>query len=657
MPSYLRPDDHWFIDWDDDGYMHEHSDVTGDYDSYLIRYGADTESNPSDIRLVRSQGTLRLEDSDNKYDPGSINTDIETSALRRPHACKMESWQYVPFFDMTITPTNARVNYAYHRSHDPVRGHIPSGQNTNLFTLPDTTERYDLFTMTRDNPGDPNLETLEINTGGGRAGSPQELPSYLMGLGWDWYMIVNGFYIPSSASVNPPSGREFEILFKDVPGMTYDNVWTAGVPFRWQMFVQRKRVLWSGIAVPTTGRNLTASDFADFDLESANWKEYRKERNAENSNAIAKVGGTLTSFISEKANSSLYDESLSRLNAVNIGRANYEGTEISFINECAIYACGWATENSKGKVSIHSWEAALAVEPTVTIDTAWKPQREGHLFEHRPRYVRNYAKPEALGIVTDALLTELNTFRINSSTLTTPMSQRWEDNDAGTLSIEWPTDAPALVSRIDGPTDASPVTITSQVNENLKTINVIARVTPLPSDPAFKGATFTIKVVGKRRKIQVVKTQTLQETASIADFGNKELKFPKWFANDVPSFDHANRWIDRLGTPLRYVKLVVPRWNKSQAIIDQIDNLDCGDVVYVVLRDVDNIPIRVKAIVLGVQLSRVLNTTPVKAVYAITLEEGRVVTSRWRDAGSTESGRFDWTDIGSSDPDKGYWRN
>ena len=657
MPSYLRPVDHWFIDWDDDGYMHEHSDVTQNYDSYRLRYGADTESNPSDIRLTQGDGILRLDDTRNRYDPGSINNDISTSALRRPHACKMESWQYVPFFDMTITPTNARVNYAYHRSHDPVRGHIPSGQNTNLFTLPGTTERYDLFTMTRDNPGDPNLETLEINTGGGRAGSVNELPAYLEGLGWDWYMIVNGFYIPSSASVNPPSGREFEILFKDVSGMTYDNVWTAGVPFRWQMFVQRKSVLWEGIAVPTTGRSQVASDYADFDLESKYWKEYRKTRNAEGGNAISKVGGTLTSFITEKANTSLYDAAKSRLNVVNIGRANYEGTEIGFLNECATYACGWAIETRNGKVGISSWEAALVVEPTVTIDASWKPKIKGHLFEQRPKYVKNYAKPEALGLVT-GLLEELKTFRVNTSSLTINRSQDWEDKEGDTLSIDWPS-RPAIVAQIDATPGETPSTlnIQSQVSEANKSIKVLLSVTPLPSDPAFVAGTFTIKIVGARRQVQVVKTQTLEETESIADFGQVELKFPRWFANDAPSFEHANRWIDRLGTPLRYVKLDIPRWNKSQEAIDQIEELDCGDVVYVVLRDVDKIPIRVKAVILGIQLSRVRDRTPSKTVYAITLEEGRVVSSRWRDAGSTESGRFDWTDIGSSDPDKGYWRD
>ena len=229
MGSYLRPDDRWLIDWADDDFAHPYADVTGDYHSYYVRYGADTESNPSQIQLTKAQGILRLDDTNNRYDPGSINTDIDTSALRRPHTCRLEARQYVPFFDMTITPPAASAGFpasAYHRSHDPTRGHIPAGQNGQLFQLPGTSERYDLFTMTRENPGGvpDGHETLEINTGGGQRGQPNELPDYLMTLGWDWYMIVNGFYVPSSASVNPVSGREFEIRLDAVGATSFPTI-------------------------------------------------------------------------------------------------------------------------------------------------------------------------------------------------------------------------------------------------------------------------------------------------------------------------------------------------------------------------------------------------------------------------------------------------
>ena len=112
MPSYLRPEEHWLIDWADDDFAHPFADVSGDLHSHYVRYGADTESSARDILLSRAQGRLRLDDSDNRYDPGSINTDISSSDLRRPHKARLEHRQFVPFFDMMITPKNARVNYA-----------------------------------------------------------------------------------------------------------------------------------------------------------------------------------------------------------------------------------------------------------------------------------------------------------------------------------------------------------------------------------------------------------------------------------------------------------------------------------------------------------------------------------------------------------------
>ena len=57
MAGYRRPDDRWWIDWDNDNYQHPFADVTGDYDTYTVRYGADTESNPSEIKLTQAHGT------------------------------------------------------------------------------------------------------------------------------------------------------------------------------------------------------------------------------------------------------------------------------------------------------------------------------------------------------------------------------------------------------------------------------------------------------------------------------------------------------------------------------------------------------------------------------------------------------------------------
>ena len=526
MASYIRPDDRWWIDWNDSKteqayqaaghtpYDHPFSDVTADYDSYTVRYGADTESNPASIALTQAHGKLRLNDIHNRYDPGSVNSDIESSLLRKPHKVKL---------------------------------------------------------------------------------------------------VADG------------------------------------------------DILWEGVAVPTTGRKLTASDFADFELESANYALYRRPL------AESQSGGTLSAYLTAAIPPEMFDADNLVLNDdFTVGRAVYDGTTIGFINQAATYACAWPWENKSGKVGLTAYEKALSSASVTHITRRWNPRREGHLFEHRPRYVRNTATPQSIGEVT-GFREILQEYRVNNYSLGTEGKEIiWSDPDPTGIRMEWAA-APLTADKISGGTQAEVVQVNRQADPDGRSVKFQLKTANkkfIGDNPAFPNsswggdAEYNLRLIGRRVTLQTVKTKSLVETESLRNFGPQVLQFPTWFPNRDKEFNAADVFIKRLGTPLRYVRLVMSRWHKDRTIVDALEALDSGQIIDVTLLDVDNIPTKVKLIVLACQYEKALNQTPTKTVYGITIEEGDVTSVRWRDALS-DTDAFTWQKPAPipTDADKpGYWR-
>ena len=416
MASYIRPDDRWWIDWNGNGlYDHPFSDVTDDYDSYQIRYGADTESNPAEIKLTQAHGRLRLNDTHNRYDPGSVNDDISTRLLRLPRACKLES----------------------------------DGE-----------------------------------------------------------------------------------------------------------------ILWKGRAVPTTGRKLTATEYADFELESNSYRLYRQPHSAVQNNI------TLEAYINEFMPASMSDPGLLRLNTgFKVGRVNYEGTVIHWINTVALYALGWCWENRHGHIGITSWKAAFDyVVPsllTENVDRSWNPRREGHLFEHRPRYVKNVCQPVTRVLTTgDEII--LQEWTVSNTSVGPGEGKEflWTDKEAGGIGMVW-GNRPLTVTAITEGANLAPSTPTTGASNTIRgdirvdgtIISNAPSVEPLritrkaaPDNRSIRfsisterstsgswrgNAQFRLRLRGARTSlVESNLGAKIQETEiSIPDFGEIVYPVPPWYPN------------------------------------------------------------------------------------------------------------------------------
>ena len=128
MPSWIHPVDKFEIDWADDGYMHPLANVYNDMYQYYFRYGAETDTNPGSIRLINATGSIQLRNDEGKFDPGSTDRGITSTALRKPHKCRLvdgttvlwEGWA-VPTQNRTLLSEDLvefELNSLWYTSHN-----------------------------------------------------------------------------------------------------------------------------------------------------------------------------------------------------------------------------------------------------------------------------------------------------------------------------------------------------------------------------------------------------------------------------------------------------------------------------------------------------------------------------------------------------------
>ena len=688
MAGFLRPDDRWLIDWLDTGlYDHPHSDVTPYYHSYIIRYGSDTESNPAEVQLTKAQGVLRLEDSENRFDPGSTHTDLSRRALRQPHRCKLESQFTRALFDMNVSPpTRLTDGYSYRSDSDPDEGSAtrPKGlfpwQNINWELV---SIRYDNF-------------QLVLHISPEQPGSGDDILTRLNASDPDWYITIEFPSLPT-VPVRTILGSTFTLT----PGVArQDRIQShfafspfrarAGIDFRLRLVANMKQIMWEGVAVPTTGRRLVAEDFADFDLESR-WNDLYRDPIT----VPTTVGGTLNAFLDIGMPTQWRDSTLDeRMNPMEIGRADYEGTNQGFVNVAARYAGGWAYETRYGKIGIASWQVANAsVDTADHIDRRWRPRRDGHLFEHRPKYVKNYAEPKALGVVTDhvtKLLTRQFTNtqfrRVQAPFPPAAIPIRYgpgapHHDNPEVVGIVWPpaTPPPDTSATFDKLPDPGPdrgvwtfnlQRGTEGLNNAAKTGQWIltVRAASVETEISQRDYTFEVIIWGRPQYINVVRGVGEQDgtsvdgtpkvnTPSITDYGELRLDVPTWYPDRAQEFAICAEWVNRLGNPLRYVRLVLGRYHKDETMLGRIADLDTGQIILLTLRDVDGVDLLVKMIILAVQYEKGLDQSPTKTIYGFTVEEGDVQIYRWTTDADAQ-GRFNWRDDpDTTDPQVGFWRD
>ena len=691
MAGFIRPDDRWLIDWNDTGlYDHTYSDVTPYYHSYIVRYGADTESNPAEVNLTKAQGILRLEDSANRFDPGSAVgiADIGARQLRQGHLCKLEAQFVRPLFDMNISPPPRAVGgYIYRSDTDPTVGSASS--SAAKFDWQDVPWEMEYVRWT-------NFR-FQLKISPDQTVSGQDIISRLNASDPGWYVQITWPSLEVPARTYEGSGWSL------APGET-DLIQTnanfspirgrAGIEFRLQIIGSMKQIMWEGTAVPTTGRRLVAEDFADFDLESRHYDQYRTP-----AEVPVTDGGTLNDFLTSGMPSGMRNTRLdSRMNLMNIGRGEYEGTNQGFINAAARYAAGWAYETRRGKVGIVSWGIASVADTDDHVDRRFRPRIEGHLFEHRPKYVKNYAEPQAVGVVTGReTVLEEETFDTaeewpSASLRATGGAVRylsWADSDGNTdtLSIHFRNTVGyadggvrvAAWQRIQTWTDdllngwrfnLNPGLWNQNTKRGQDSISWVDYPNiPFGTASARKDTQLRFRLLGKRRKLGIVRgvgeqrtspspdAAPKQSSASVADFGQIQLEVPTWYPDRSLEFSICNAFVYRLGDPLRYVRLVLGRYHKQEEYVARIADLEAGQIVDVTLRDVDNNDLLVKMVILGIQYEKGLDQSPTKTIYGFTVEEGSIKLARWQ-SNLAAQGAFKWIDDpDTTDPQVGFWRD
>ena len=698
MAGYLRPDDRWWIDWNNSGlYDHPYSDVTPYYHSYIVRYGADTESNPAEVQLTKAQGILRLEDSVNRFDPGSVNTDIAERNLRQPHRCKLESQYERTLFDMTISPPTRRSGgYNYQTNVDPHIGSADQPESTFPFEQID----WELVSIRYGGDSGPDAYKLFLEFSPEQSTAGEDILSRLNRNDPDWYLTIS---YPSLTPTPPPRrypGTGFSLVAGNA---SQDLIVTsvhldpfrgrAGVNFDFTITGKLKHILWEGTAVPTTGRRLVAEDFADFDLESRYNNLYR-----EPITVPLRTNETLNDFLTAAMPTQWRDTTLdSKMNVMRIGRAEYEGTNQGLVNTAARYAGGWAIETRHGKIGIISWEVADdQVEVDDLIDRRWRPRRDGHLFEHRPKYVKNYAEPKALGLVTSNV-TRLSTRQFTNTEFRRvsppfpPAARRisYANTDPEVVSIKWPainpgppaTDTSATFDKLPpvGP-DRGPWSFHLQrttggplegLIDDLKIGSWIltVRATQVETVHTQRDYSFEVHLWGSPQYINVVRGVGEQRspasgdespkvsTPSRTDYGDLVLDLPTWYPDNAREFQICAAWIRRLGSPLRYVRLVLGRYHKNLDYLARISDLETGQIIQLTLRDVDKVDLLVKMVILGIQYEKGLDQSPTKTIYGFTVEQGDVQTYAWTTQ-PTDRGRFNWRDDpDTTDTKVGFWRD
>ena len=132
---------------------------------------------------------------------------------------------------------------------------------------------------------------------------------------------------------------------------------------------------------------------------------------------------------------------------------------------------------------------------------------------------------------------------------------------------------------------------------------------------------------------------------------------PTWYPDRAQEFAICAEWVNRLGNPLRYVRLVLGRYHKDETMLGRIADLDPGQIILLTLRDVDGVDLLVKMIILAVQYEKGLDQSPTKTIYGFTVEEGDVRLYNWT-TDADAPGRFNWRDDpDTTDPQVGFWRD
>ena len=444
MPSRTRITDVWLIDWDStvdsnglqDGtwYTHEHTDISQDVDSYLIRWGADAAADKTDIKLTAAQGTLKLYNRDNRYDPESVNNDIGKSALRVPHKCMLLAVDETPVAGPFTGQLRTRGNVV--EITPPTLGDWKVTYKNVEYNLqyfdwrrPASTNRFE-FQAT------PTLPTLFGDDGWG-------LKINNLTKGRVFYIPMGGQSTVGQTVLQPwlRRGTRFDLDTGWKPVGELDD-WVEIT------IVKYLNVAWEGIAVNGLGSQLTRQNDVEFELLSKGFKYYNEPKPAFERQENTPLSTMLSRRIDPRTatgqrlpmgstslvlddDHSLYDPNLSNLNAQTVGwqifpdtvpidnqQRNATGTtELGFINACARFANGWAIENRLGRIGIISWEAALGTDASRTIDHSFKMRRKDGSVDYNREYIRNFAQPYGRFIHTPGTSEIIREFDVTLSLL------------------------------------------------------------------------------------------------------------------------------------------------------------------------------------------------------------------------------------------------
>ena len=640
MPPRVRPRDVWLIDWNNNNYSHRHADVTADVWGHIVRWGAETESNPADIVLTGASGTLRLENRNNRYDPSSTNSDISEAQLRRPNKARL-------------------VSVVDERVAGPWTGTVSAGPS---FQVPRPTEGW---TPIRAGGRDytPDTQWLFDNEHGSIAfGTTPRLPPERVPKGWG-FKIVNqtgGYTVwipwrtPLAGAFNPEDRSSTGNARLATPFYHYptDQQQWVSPGFPWQpaagdrleiSVVSWVQVEWEGTAQNQLGSQLTRRTQADFQLRSKHAGVYRQPKPS-----FTDWNGSYTrlaAFLARRIHPDLYLAELSWVSLLGIGLVRFpdqatdsEGnprdatgqTELGFVNACARYALGWAVENRQGQVGIQSWVRNAGApghagrDGWIAVDKTWKPRRADAHVELREQYVRNWLKPAVTEIVTAQALTT-----VASGTVNTADPQRpGERTEAPNLTARFPYGV--VFPPHNDPVQQRAVVVSDNGQKpGAKTVTWVygtsdrqawLEISPTPGTTG-DDTTYTWKIQGRVRSVQPTVSRVYANRASQALHGLVEWICPPWYTREGISHVDVQRFADRLAKPLRYFRLSFPRTHADRTVLDGISQLDAGQVVSVTFTDADNRDWTERCLLLGCRLETPNpDRTPVKTVYGLTLE-------------------------------------
>ena len=138
-----------------------------------------------------------------------------------------------------------------------------------------------------------------------------------------------------------------------------------------------------------------------------------------------------------------------------------------------------------------------------------------------------------------------------------------------------------------------------------------------PGDTGFVDGTWRITFRGRKQTLNTAISNIIVNQDSINDFGIREYGVPNWFPTDGSAFPFIQRFLERLGDPIRYFRLGWSLFDHPHyPTLRRILNLDNGDLFtfnYVVNEQ----PRSAKVLILRTRYAKSINSFPIKMVMGI----------------------------------------